>query len=71
MAANVWDLGEVVETSVSLPGGGAGYSISFCGSVTDHGPSFWQISTPNFGTGALCTTPTKNPTWGRIKSLYR
>ncbi|MEO5618383.1 MAG: plastocyanin/azurin family copper-binding protein [Candidatus Eisenbacteria bacterium] len=71
VSAGFWNAGGVVETTNSLPNGGAGYSISFCGSRTDRGPAFWNISTPNFGTGAICTTPTRTATWGRIKSLYR
>lgn len=71
VSAGLWNSGDVVQTTGNLPNNGLGYSISFCGSSADHGASFWQISTPNFGTGAPCTTPTLNPTWGRLKRLYR
>jgi len=69
--AGRWPVGDVVETASTLPNDGAGYSISFCGTRTQRGASFWNISTPNFGAGAPCTTPTKSATWGRIKALYR
>lgn len=71
VGASFWAPTDAVNTDAQLPGGGAGYSISFCGSATDHGASFWKISRPNFGTQARCVTPTLNPTWGRIKTLYR
>lgn len=71
VAAGLWNAGAVVETASTLPNNGAGYSLSFCGARTDRGISFWNISTPNFGAGPNCTTPTKTATWGRIKSLYR
>lgn len=71
VSAGFWGSGDAVNTDALLPGGGAGYSISFCGARTDHGAASWEISTPNFGTSARCLTPTRNPTWGRIKALYR
>ena len=71
VSAGFWGSGDAVNTDALLPGGGAGYSISFCGARTDHGAASWEISTPNFGTAARCLTPTRNPTWGRIKALYR
>ena len=71
VSASFWTAGDAVNTDALLPGGGAGYSISFCGARNEHGASFWQISTPNFGTAARCVTPVKSPTWGRIKALYR
>jgi plastocyanin len=64
--AGLWNAGQFV-TGESLPG----YSISFCGTKADHGPSFWSVTTPNFGTSGICTTPTSNTSWGRIKVLYR
>jgi len=70
VSAGLWSAGTAVNTDALIPGG-VGYSISFCGTRADHGASFWQISRPNFGSGAQCTTPTRNPTWGRIKALYR
>ncbi len=70
VSAGLWSAGDAVNTDAMIPGG-AGYSISFCGTRTDHGASFWQISRPNFGTAAPCATPTRNPTWGRIQALYR
>lgn len=71
VSAGFWAASDAVNTDGQLPAGGAGYSISFCGAPTDHGASAWQISRPNFGTSARCATPTRNPTWGRIKALYR
>ena len=56
----------------ALPNGGTGYSISFCASAADYGPSFWQISTPNFNPDVpWCSTPVRRSTWGQIKTLYR
>ena len=71
VGAGFWSASDAVNTDAQLPAGGAGYSISFCGNATDHGASFWKISRPNFGSAARCVTPTLNPTWGRIKTLYR
>ena len=68
-SAGLWPTGDVVNTTGQIPG--PGYSISFCGAATDRGATHWQISAPNFGNTALCTTPTKSATWGRIKTLYR
>jgi hypothetical protein len=65
-----WAIGTVVDVS-ALADGGAGYSISFCGTRSSRGVSFWQISRPNFGAGVLCSTPTSASTWGRVKVLYR
>ena len=69
--AGYWSTGEVFETTSTLPNNGTGYSIVFCGSRTDHGSGFWRLSHPNFGGSPSCTTPTRSPTWGRIKNLYR
>lgn len=66
LSAAVWPSGEFV-SGESLPG----YSISFCGSRTQHGSAFWSVTTPNFGSGGICTTPALNTSWGRIKTLYR
>jgi len=66
----MWAAGTVVDVAV-LSDGGAGYSISFCGSATNRGSSFWQISRPNFGTAPDCSTPTRPMTWGRVKVIYR
>ena len=65
-----WAAGTAVDVT-SLPNGGAGYSISFCGGPKDRGVTFWNISTPNFGTAAACSTPARPTTWGRVKLLYR
>ena len=66
VTAGLWSTGQFV-TAETLPG----YSISFCGTKADHGPGFWSVTTPNFGTSGLCSTPTSNTSWGRIKVLYR
>jgi plastocyanin len=68
--AGKWAAGTVVDVA-SLPNGGAGYSISFCGGRASHGVSSWEISTANFGASATCSTPTHKATWGQIKQLYR
>jgi plastocyanin len=68
--AGKWAAGTVVDVT-SLPNDGAGYSISFCGAPANHGVGFWEISTPNFGASAVCTTPTRRSSWGQIKLLYR
>jgi len=70
-AAAIWLLGDVVNSDAQMPPGGNGYSISFCGSRADRGSSFWQITTPNFGSNPICTTPTRTTTWGQVKTLYR
>ncbi len=70
-SAGLWPSGDVVETDATLPAGGTGYSISFCGTRTDRGSAFWNISVPNFGASPICATPTRSATWGRIKNLYR
>ena len=70
-AGAIWLLGDVVNSEANLPPGGNGYSISFCGSRPDRGASHWLITTPNFGTNPICTTPTRTTTWGRVKTLYR
>ena len=71
VSAGFWSAGDAVPTDAALPAGGTGYSISFCGARTDHGSSFWHISRPNFGASPDCSTPALNPTWGRLKALYR
>ena len=68
--AGKWATGTVVDVA-SLPNGGAGYSISFCGAPANRGASFWEISTANFGASARCATPTRKVTWGQIKLRYR
>jgi|SRR5215831_8165598 len=70
VTATLWNSGGVVDVT-DLPNGGAGYSLAFCGTRTDHGSSHWSKATPNFGAQALCTTPTRSSTWGRLKALYR
>ena len=70
VAAGKWIMGDAVEVG-SLPNHGAGYSISFCGTAADRGVGFWHVSAPNFGSGAPCTTPARDLTWGELKSLYR
>ena len=48
------------------------YDIVFCATVSDPRNSFnWKVAHPNFGSGVLCSTPTRASTWGRIKVLYR
>jgi hypothetical protein len=64
--AGVWNSSEFV-TGEPLPA----YSISFCGSRTQHGAGFWNVTTANFGTGGICTTDALNTSWGRLKTLYR
>jgi plastocyanin len=64
--AGLWTAGDFVNGETN-----GAYSISFCGSATQHGAAQWQISTPNFGTTPLCTTPTITTSWGRLKTLYR
>ncbi len=64
--AGLWTSGEAVVGSTS-----AAHSISFCGTGTQHGAAQWDVSTPNFGTTPICTTPSLRTSWGRIKSLYR
>jgi len=51
----------------------AGHSIEYCeNSPYVHGVSQWrEISPPNFGTTANCTTPTRSESWGRLKIIYR
>jgi len=65
-----WATGGVVDVT-SLPNGGAGYSITFCGTAANRGPGFWHLSRPNFGTAPNCSTPARPESWGRIKLLYR
>ena len=70
VSAGVWPSGDVVDVT-DLPNGGQGYSISFCGTSANHGATFWSKTTPNFGSGIICSTSARTATWGRIKSLYR
>src|SRR4029079_10835097 len=70
ITAGFWASGAAVNTDAQIPAG-TGYSISFCGTRADHGAAFWLVTSPNFGMAARCVTPTRTPTWGRIKALYR
>lgn len=47
------------------------YSISFCGLENQRGLGFWNVTTPNFNTTTICSTPTVRSSWGRIKQIYR
>jgi plastocyanin len=64
-AAGVWPTNEF------MAGQPVGYSLVFCGTVSQYGKSFWNVARPNFGSQPLCATPVKASSWGRIKSLYR
>lgn len=68
--AGLWPPGDVVDVS-DLPAGGAGYSISFCGSSGERGTGYWAKTRPNFGTSPRCATPLLHSSWGRVKALYR
>ena len=70
VTAGLWNTGDVVDIT-QLPNGGVGYSLAFCGNAGNHGASFWSMAHPNFGASALCTTPARSSTWGRLKALYR
>ena len=49
-----------------------GHDIEFCGTTGQYGVTSWAgITTPNFGSNGMCTTPTIPATWGRIKAIYR
>ena len=65
-SAALWPNGDVV-SGESNPA----YSISFCGNKTQHGALHWNVTLANFGTAGLCSTPTLNTSWGRIKTIYR
>jgi plastocyanin len=68
VAAGVWpSTGEFVDP-VPVSGN---YDLAFCGLESQHGKIYWNVAHPNFGTQALCATPTQTTTWGRIKLLYR
>jgi hypothetical protein len=70
VSASLWPSTDVVDIT-DLPNGGLGYSISFCGTRANRGASFWSKTTPNFGTGLLCTSAARYSSWGRLKALYR
>jgi hypothetical protein len=63
---SLWNAAEFV-AGEPLPA----YSISFCGTRTQRGAAFWNVTTANFGTAGICTTDALNTSWGRIKTLYR
>lgn len=65
-ASDFWTGGEFV-AGESLPA----YSISFCGSRSQRGATFWNVTTANFSSSGVCTTDALNTSWGRIKTLYR
>jgi plastocyanin len=68
VAAGVWpSTGEFVDP-VPVVGN---YDLAFCGTESQRGKAFWNVAHPNFRTQALCATPTRATSWGRIKLLYR
>ena len=68
VAAGVWpSTGEFVDP-VPVVGN---YDLAFCGTESQRGKVFWNVAHPNFRSQALCATPTRATSWGRIKLLYR
>ncbi len=46
--------------------------LEFCGAPDQHGAQYWsEVDSPDFSTVGGCATPTRDITWGRLKSLYR
>ena len=66
--AGVWP--SVSDFVPAVPAGGD-YDLAFCGTESQRGPGFWQVSHPNFRSQAICATPARTSTWGRVKLLYR
>ena len=66
--AGVWpSVGDFVP---AVPAAG-GYDLAFCGTESQRGPGFWQVALPNFRSQAICATPARTSSWGRVKLLYR
>ena len=66
--AGVWP--SVSDFVPAVPAAG-GYDLAFCGTESQRGPGFWQVALPNFRSQAICATPARTSSWGRVKLLYR
>jgi plastocyanin len=64
VTAGVWTTGQFLPVT-------PGQSMQFCGTVADHGQTFWAAAPSTFGAINDCTTPATPTTWGRLKVLYR